>query len=242
MSRATKLSGRQRQHRPALKLQVGTATTELLQAHHCKMLLLILSQYDTVPASSQWKSKGKQRNKSAKRSDATPSIYNPELPTRPIPLSPSLSACPSTPSYPPLSACHRPQRSRQPPGHSPGLGSGRRPACRSVPLGESGCANWFAISLVFLLPSFLLGAPLPPTYRPLRKLEVLLSAALGRESLVLLQAPAHGAGGDGEVAVVAVCPVDPGWEIALAGSVRLVLFSSGPQASLCLPKERKWSN
>ncbi len=44
---------------------------------------------------------------------------------------------------------------------------------------------------------------LRPTYRPLREPQVLLAPALGRNSLVLLQAAAHDAGSDGEVAVVA---------------------------------------
>lgn len=58
---------------------------------------------------------------------------------------------------------------------------------------------------------------LPHTHRPLRKLQVLLAPALSQEPLILLQAAAHGAGGDSEVAVVAgvrdrvspVCLVTP---------------------------------
>ncbi len=42
------------------------------------------------------------------------------------------------------------------------------------------------------------------THLPLRELEVHLATALGNESLILLQAPAHDASSDGEVAVVAV--------------------------------------
>jgi hypothetical protein len=42
------------------------------------------------------------------------------------------------------------------------------------------------------------------TYRPLREAQILHAPALSHESLILLQAAAHDAGGDGEVAVVAV--------------------------------------
>ena len=42
------------------------------------------------------------------------------------------------------------------------------------------------------------------THRPLRELQVGLAPSLGEDALVLLQASAHGARGDGEVAVVAV--------------------------------------
>lgn len=41
------------------------------------------------------------------------------------------------------------------------------------------------------------------TYRPLGKAQIHLSSALSGDSLVLLQAAAHDARGDGEVAVVA---------------------------------------
>jgi hypothetical protein len=41
------------------------------------------------------------------------------------------------------------------------------------------------------------------THRPLGKPEIGISSALGNEALVVLQTPAHGAGGDCEVAVVA---------------------------------------
>lgn len=41
------------------------------------------------------------------------------------------------------------------------------------------------------------------THRPLGKPEIGLSSTLGDEAFVVLQAPAHGAGSDGEVAVVA---------------------------------------
>lgn len=59
-----------------------------------------------------------------------------------------------------------------------------------------------------------------PTHRPLCKFEILLASALGRESILLLQAAAHDAGGDGEVAVVAAPERTSG--IALvAGSVCL---------------------
>ena len=42
-----------------------------------------------------------------------------------------------------------------------------------------------------------------PTYRPLGETQLLLAAALGDEAVLLLQAAAHDAGSDGEVAVVA---------------------------------------
>lgn len=53
-----------------------------------------------------------------------------------------------------------------------------------------------------------LSQPRPPsqstTHLPLRDTEIHLSSALGSESLVVLQASAHDAAGDGEVAVVTV--------------------------------------
>lgn len=78
--------------------------------------------------------------------------------------------------------------------HSPAQGSCSRPACRSAIPRQSA--------------SVCLGRPILPgvagsTHLPLCESQVHVSTALGGESLVVLQASAHDAAGDGEVAVVA---------------------------------------
>lgn len=85
------------------------------------------------------------------------------------------------------------QRSR-PGQHSPAQGSCSRPACRSAIPRQSA--------------SVCLGCPILPgvagsTHLPLCESQLHVSPALGGESLVVLQASAHDAAGDGEVAVVA---------------------------------------
>ena len=51
------------------------------------------------------------------------------------------------------------------------------------------------------------------THRPLREPQVGLAPSLGEDALVLLQAAAHGARGDGEVAVVAVSGRVVSWRV-----------------------------
>lgn len=85
------------------------------------------------------------------------------------------------------------QRSR-PGQYSPAQGSCSRPACRSAIPRQSdyvclGCPNLPGVA--------------GSTHLPLCKSQVHLSPALGGESLVVFQASAHDAAGDGEVAVVA---------------------------------------
>lgn len=71
-----------------------------------------------------------------------------------------------------------------------------------------------------------------PTYRPLGEAQLLLATALGGDSLVLLQAAAHDAGSDGEVAVVAVRMAKR--ELALAFFVSRPTSDSGPLSAILL--------
>lgn len=85
------------------------------------------------------------------------------------------------------------------------------------------------------------------TYRPLREPELLQATALGQYSLLILQAAAHDAGSDGEVAVVAVAK-----KVRLALAVVFCGRSAFPSLSklspllqptlVCeLPVERNWN-
>lgn len=85
------------------------------------------------------------------------------------------------------------QRSR-PGQHSPARGSCSRPACRSTIPRQSA-------SVCIGIP--ILAGVAGSTHLPLCEPQVHVSSALGGESLVVLQASAHDAAGDGEVAVVA---------------------------------------
>lgn len=83
------------------------------------------------------------------------------------------------------------QPRRLQPVRSPSQGSWARPACRSVPQSRQ---RPVASTLIHRLE----------THLPLRDTQIHLSTALGGKSLVVLQASAHDAAGDGEVSIVAV--------------------------------------